>query len=485
MEIRLFKLNKRNNSTKRPSGSGDSYNCYLKDSTSVVDPSVIMEYRDHTSYYDYNYAYIPDFDRYYYISDIISSGKTWELTLVTDVLATYKDEIGNSNMYVLRSARAWDGRIVDNYYPLMTYHTSGYTQGITPWLHGSAGDENVDVRTGGCFVIGVVAKPTASGAGSYGSVTYYVIEQSSLRILITKLLSDTVTSDNGFSSGDMQLALQKALVDPLQFIKSCMWFPLSYAQIDGSADMHEINIWDWTVTDSGFTCKILTKNPPYSVFNVVNTIHKHPWANARGEYMNTAPYTKMRYTVPPFGMFDIDTALCSDASQIRGQIILDYITGLGTLDIIADTVSMHRIKSQVGVPIQLSQVTYDYLGSLSGAVSGAASTIGGLLSLNPGAVMNGVQSMIGSAVNAFIPNQSSIGGNGGFSELRGKANLYYEHYFPVDEDLQNAGRPLCEMRVLSSLPGYQLIMDGDVQISGTAGEQAAVKSFLEGGYYYE
>ena len=100
MEIRLFKLNKRNNSTKRPSGSGDSYNCYLKDSTSVVDPSVIMEYRDHTSYYDYNYAYIPDFDRYYYISDIISSGKTWELTLVTDVLATYKDEIGNSNMYV-------------------------------------------------------------------------------------------------------------------------------------------------------------------------------------------------------------------------------------------------------------------------------------------------------------------------------------------------------------------------------------------------
>jgi hypothetical protein len=30
-----------------------------------------------------------------------------------------------------------------------------------------------------------------------------------------------------------------------------------------------------------------------------------------------------------------------------------------------------------------------------------------------------------------------------------------------------------------------LIMDGDVQISGTAGEQAAVKSFLEGGYYYE
>lgn len=105
--------------------------------------------------------------------------------------------------------------------------------------------------------------------------------------------------------------------------------------------------------------------------------------------------------------------------------------------------------------------------------------------MNPGAIMNGVQSMIGSAVNAFIPNQSTIGGSGGFSELRGKANLYYEHYYPVDDDNAHAGRPLCEIRKVSDLPGYLLVKDGDIEINGFGSEQALIKSYLEGGFFYE
>lgn len=486
MKVTLFSFAKKDNSTARPTmSSGTEYDCYLKDGTSVVDPVIVLDLPSKTSFTKYTYAYIQEFGRYYFVRDMTADGLLWDVSLVCDVLATYKSEIGNSSMYVLRSSYAYDGRIVDNYYPLMTYHTTGYTQGQTPWIH-TAGSENIDVSNDeSCFVLGVVNRKSGiTSTGSYGSITYYVVKPNDFKTIVDKLLNDTIVDGvNGFDKDDMSISLQKSIIDPLSFIKSCIWFPLAYSQITGSADLTDMYIWDWHLT--GISCKILTKNPPYGLFNVVNNIHKHPWTDTRGNYMNVAPFTKMRYTVPPFGMFEIDTALCSSATQIRGQILLDYITGLGTLDIIADGISMHRVKSQVGVPIQLTQVSYDYIGSLSGAVSGAASTIGGVLSLNAGAVMNGIQSMIGSAVNAFIPNQSSIGGNGGFSELRGQANLYYEHYYPVDEDLSHAGRPLCEIRTLSSIPGYQLIMDGDVAINGTAGEQAAIKAYLEGGYFYE
>lgn len=482
MQIILYKnFAKKDNSTKQPDNNvlSDTFECVLKDNTSVTDPVVVLDLADKVNFTKYTYAYIPIFGRYYFVIDMVSDGLLWDVVLRCDVLATYKSDIGSSSLYVLRCAAASDGRIIDNYYPLMIYHTVGYTEGTTPWIR-TSNQINVEL---GSFVIGIVNDPTDMyGHGTYGSVTYYVLNQQNMKTLLGNLLANTITSGHGFSTDDMTLQLQKAIIDPLQFIKSCVWFPIDYSSIPGSAEFTTLRVWDWMISAN---CKIMTKNPPYSIFNSVNDIHKHPWTDTRGAYMNVAPYTKLRYVIPPFGMFDLDTALCYDATQVRSQITLDYITGLGTCDIKANNVTMHRIKSQVGVPIQLSQVAYDYIGSLSSGVSGFVGATASLMAGSVSGVMNGITTMIGSAVNAFIPNQSTVGGNGGFSELDGTAKLYYEHYYPVDEDNTNAGRPLCEIRQLSTLPGYQLIMDGDVTIAGTAGEQAMIKSYLEGGYYYE
>jgi hypothetical protein len=40
-----------------------------------------------------NYAEIPDFGRYYYVTDIICRGKLFEVHMKIDVLNTYKDQI--------------------------------------------------------------------------------------------------------------------------------------------------------------------------------------------------------------------------------------------------------------------------------------------------------------------------------------------------------------------------------------------------------
>ena len=50
---------------------------------------------------DYNYAYIPAFERYYFIENItLQSNNINVLTLKVDVLKTYENEILNSDLYV-------------------------------------------------------------------------------------------------------------------------------------------------------------------------------------------------------------------------------------------------------------------------------------------------------------------------------------------------------------------------------------------------
>lgn len=50
---------------------------------------------------DYNYAYIPEFERYYFIENItLQSNNINVLTLKVDVLKTYEKEILNSDLYV-------------------------------------------------------------------------------------------------------------------------------------------------------------------------------------------------------------------------------------------------------------------------------------------------------------------------------------------------------------------------------------------------
>lgn len=481
MQIKLFKISKRNNSTKRPNYDGNDFECFLKDSTSVVAPVVIMEFTYHTKYYDYNYAYIPDFNRYYFITDIISSGKTWEISLTTDVLATYKDTIGSSSLYVLRSAAAWDGRIIDTYYPVMPTHSEQHQ-------HYDGFDTYVNDIDNGCFVLGIVG--AENDGHNIGSVRYYVMPRNSLYKLVDALLNILNDNPQSFDFSDLTEGLQRSLVDPLQFIKSCVWLPVTYIEVAdenyGSMKV-SMSVDGWTIGSAlePIPNYDVSTKPAYVERDYVFQLIAHPWTGSRGKYMNVSPYTKITLDCPPFGAFDLDTTVLSDASALTARIKIDVITGTGVLEVYADDVLLQRTSSQIGVPVQLSQAVTGIMSGLSGMGSGLLSGAMSLLSGNWFGAIGGLGSTIGSATDMMKPTVTSVGGSGGFVDMSGGISVHYLFYYPVDDDLQNAGRPLCEVRMLSTLPGYQLIMDGDVQISGTAGEQAAVKEFLEGGYFYE
>ena len=65
--VHLYSFTKRENSTKRPSSGGTTYNCVLIDETSLMNPVFKLDIGSNPI--GKNYAYVPDFDRYYFITD--------------------------------------------------------------------------------------------------------------------------------------------------------------------------------------------------------------------------------------------------------------------------------------------------------------------------------------------------------------------------------------------------------------------------------
>lgn len=423
----------------------------------------------------YNYAYISEFDRYYFIEEWYFDRALWTATLKVDVLATYKTEIGNASLYILRAAGASNGNIVDTLYPCKSGCSFDSETKNNPW------------NTTPVPVLGVVGK-----GGRFGSVNYYALEPGTTQLtdLLTHLLTptDIITTANEFAPDlDASTALQLSLVDPIQYIKSCVMIPVGIGDISGLDAATSIDVYSWTFS----TGKPVTAGSRiYKSWSF--TLKKHPDTNARGNYVNSAPYTHITLTIPPYGCIDIDTSVTCNASTLNVEIEIDPTSGKGILIIKCNSIVLNRIEAQIGVPVSLSQVTRDYIGAATSAAKGAigavmgaaAGAAAGPAGIAAGAIMGGGAS-IGDAVQAIQARAQTIGSTGSYVSNRGEFRLDYQFFRPVDDDNTHNGRPLCDVRQISSLSGYMLIQDGDVAITGTSAEDAAVRNYLETGFYYE
>ena len=482
MDINLFKFTKRENSTKRPTGTGTKYACYLKDPTSVVNPTIVIQTTGN-AFPDYNYAYIATFGRYYFISDIVSDGELWEISMETDILATYRTEISGSSLYLLRCSDAYDGDIIDNFYPVSTDYTQVVTTAQSPFIHDTT--ENINVGNG-TFIVGITSAPGGSSNGMYGSIRYYAMPKSEFVGLVDTLLDDTFLSGY-LNSNDAAIELQKSIIDPLQFIKSCIWIPDLYSTLSGfSTENNTLDVWSWGPISA--KNKLLTSNYPYRIYNITINITAHPQASSRGSYMNCEPFTKLMMRVPCFGLIDLDTTMLKESTTVRAQITLDYITGLGVLEIYSsDGVMLTRQTSQIGVPIQLSQVSHDYIGGTVRTGQSILGTIGSAITGNIIGAISGGLAAIGNAADIMKPVSSSVGSNGAFAGMYGSPALYHTFFTAVPDDNADIGRPLCQFKTISTLSSGSFLMarSGDVAISGTSGEQAQLKDYLERGIFYE
>lgn len=465
--VRFWSFSKRYNSTKQPvTANATNFDCIVKDGSAIINPKIVLDLGRTTDPSQYNYCMIPAFNRYYWVREWSFDRGLWTATLEVDVLATYKTEIGASNLYILRAAAAYNGNIVDNLYPCKT--GCDFTSQTLTYPY-----------TSGCYVIGCISKYAA-----YGSITYYVVDSQNMKNLITALMTDVITAANGFSVSDASYALQQSIVDPIQYIKSVTWIPFDASDITTIPFPGGLQLYNWTFSNVTCTAVVYTRVEKSYTFNIT----KHPDTAARGNYVNASPYTLMTLNFPPFGTIDLDTSNLANATTLDINLDVDVLTGQGNLRVMANGVLMHELKTQVGVPVQITQITNDVLGAASSLAGGVSGAISGALLGGPAGIAGAVGSAIngiGNAIQSIMPKANTIGGGGNYSVLRYPPRLDYQFFRPVDDDLTQNGRPLCEKRVINTLSGYMLIQDGDVSIAGTRTEAEQIRAYLESGFYYE
>lgn len=99
MDIQLYHNNSENNVINKSLTGISTPSVVLKKPTSELTPSVILHTFENMEYC--NYAYIPEFQRYYFIDDIKPlTGSEVQLDMRVDVLESFKNSILSLNAIV-------------------------------------------------------------------------------------------------------------------------------------------------------------------------------------------------------------------------------------------------------------------------------------------------------------------------------------------------------------------------------------------------
>lgn len=459
--VRLYAFSKESNSTKQPTGSGSEFQCVSNQYFDVLAPALPLNIGNAQNPTSYNYMYVPAWTRYYWIERWTWENGLWVAHGQVDPLASWKAEIGATSAYVLRAAAASDGSIMDHMYPTKAGPTITKTAITSPYTTLSF--------TSGYFRVGVINRD--------GATEYYRMTPSTFKAFTTAAFSDSFFTNNII---DGQTWMTKAIFDPMQYLSSVIWFP----SISGAGINSTVYLGYWS---TGVQATKLEDNQ-IGYYNhtsaITVTLPKHPQASSRGSFLNSGPYTSHILDLKPFGRIAVDAAAVSGESSITLDIVTDYITGVAVLRVLrgSDNTPLITQQAQVGIPVQVSQVLRDYFGGAMSVVGGVtkALTSGSLSGLITGGL-----SAIGGAVEAAMPDVTTSGVNGGFAGLYGDWSLISTFYSVAAEDNTHRGRPLCQVRQLSTLPGYQLCTNTDVQLPATKAELDAIKGYLESGYYYE
>lgn len=528
--IKMYQFNKRINSTKRPTAAGDSFSCEMKESSSVLFPVVEIRTGNSNSIIPlYNYAYISDFNRYYWIDDIVYDMGYWTVSLHCDALASFRTEILNTKQYVIRASADSDNTIADTLY--ITKAGSALDEVDWESYQGIGGDPNkVYVNengttttksyfnvsfTSGTFVVGIVGNNTAG-------VTYYAFGNGDFKNFINSALTFTPSDMNDVSSG-----IANAVFDPIQYITTVRWFPVAPYY---SSTTTSIKVGGYTIPGS-YTAGIVTVGSK-TVINFEIDIPKHP---SNYPYMNLSPFTELSLVLQPFGVVPLDTTKLMNSSAINVMIEIDFCYGMATLYVsrrisgasmpqLVNSGIVYTVSMDYGVTLPISSLVMDWkAGAIVSALQFIKSAASGEIT-NPlkketaassshsaGAGRRGGPdlssysrrqlperadtsvdvSLLDKAMDltaSALGQISTTGAVGSFLAYTYVNAPYVEAWFKMtpDRDILRFGMPLYKIKTLSSLNGICVCMNATFDCKTAMEEEiATIQTVLNTGVYLE
>ena len=464
MNVTFYRFGKRRNSTKQPTGSGTTYACKLKDDCSAYNPILLLN----TNTFDYNYAYISDFGKYYYVSDVVSKANALtEYHLTEDVLASYRTAIGNTTAYIAYASSNYNVFIVD---PRMQVSTSSSSLIAAP-----SSSSDTEILFNHDFYLLTVFNN--NGYKASGMCSTYYLSQSEIGNVADKLASQ-MSNLNTFFNGNA-----------LSGISSCKWIPYSLA---GATTMyHKPYIGDRDLSTADATVLELADYPRLTYH------YDYQWDYFQ-DFRRVHPYTRLVFYLPGVGSVEVNPGDFVGSDRIYLTVCIEGITGDVTYYIKRQNGAIINTYScNVAADVPLGSI----VGNASGAVNSAFGVIGGAgaaalgaFSGNMVAGFGGAATALASATNmALASNQKtttvsgSIGSRGVSAQPSIRLAVFYNSTAnPADTAYINRqGRPVCEYHTINTYSGYVQTIDAHPSIAGTEREIQEIENYLNSGIYYE
>lgn len=465
-DVTLYTFSKRKNSTSKPTG-GSNFSGLMREPCGVIRPTVSFEFAAGANPSAYNYAYIPNFGRYYFIREWTSVGRLWVCSMEVDALASWADEIGEQSLYVTRSSAQKDGRITDGLFPILTKYT------IDKYQYAS----DYSSRMGsGWFVVGIIN----SDNDAVGAVSYYVFTPAQFSTFKQALM--TTSTWTGVS--DITEELLKTLFNPFQYIASCKWFPYE-PPVGNTITSLPFGWWSFAVS-----CRELSSVVQYSKRRkdiASKDIPKHPQAS-RGDYLNNAPFSDYELAYSPYGLIQLPGWINIGKSDLILSETIDYITGNSTLVVYATNAAENQqvaaeVSAPIAIDVQIAQTNVDFMPAVRSFSSAAAS----VASLDFKGAIADAASGIASAVTA-APTVQTSGRNGGFSDLviyDAYITLHCKFYSVANSSNRLLGSPLCADIELKKIPGYIEVLSPHISIPCTSEETEMIEAYMQSGFYLD
>lgn len=476
MKVRFYQFSKRNKSTKVPAGT-DQYHeveCRLKEGTYVTKPTLLLQTFSAAAY---NYFYIVDWNRYYFISDAMFIEGMYEVSGVEDYLGSHKAAIGLLSANVLYATGS-NKSIVDSRIPVKSTVSIGHNYAAVPSMTITEGS--------GAVILGI------SGKGSFGA---YLMQNSSL---VSELL-DGIDDWTQFITDNWEFTKQLFFGgSAAENLKSAIALPLVIGGPDvsgGSAtplvlgnypckDGNGVNITGYKIT-----------KPILGYGGSINI----PWQSS--DWKKVAAYSTIKMYFPFIGIITIPATEVQDESSITYHYAINVTSGDISLEVYATTskVMIATASGNCAMP-----TAYGSTGiNTSKLTAAAASGLGTLFTLSAAAASGGIslaaEAAIGAGLAATAGNTiAALGGSGfGNGGLGGGSSQGLDkvvHCFVIQKQLTDTptnfdpimGKPYMGVATIGSFNGF-------VQTDGFQFESAAayssekdmINKLMDSGIYYE
>lgn len=434
-----------------------------------------------------NYCYIPDFNRYYFINDIISvRNNLWRIALSVDVSMSYGDKIKDIEALVTRNEYEYDPNIDDN---LISYEYDKKVEYVTPDNLSNVTELN-SAQILPNTVISYMTDDDVFYSGGVPSLDG--LSQINMYTSGTNVKTQYLVGTGGLA---FDIAREVYKNDTIKsFIKSIVMYPFPINFLfDNTKDKIKIGSNEIVLTD---TFRWPMRTPDRIV--IADFIIERKY----NDYRDYSPFSKYEFYIPYCGETELSgESFLGDRIKIFYLVNYEDCTSTAYIYNVTKNKILFSSNATLGVKISLSstnateiknQKTSLALNSALGVIGGAISIGAGMYTGNAYATATGVLSVTSAIGNAIVKSNElydlgKIGVSSGVDGLSQHQKIHIKITRMEalnDEKIHKYyGKPLYKYRKLKDLQGVTILNNVRLENFGSATKQEVelIKRLLETG----